>query len=266
MAKIGEKSLGEHRLRRLWSRQAPGIPSGLSLFLFPGERTTPERGEKPQMGGLSFTDAGGNTQKVVVALSDIEIDLLEMYCEQVASLFECRICREGQGVTLGLSWDQERGLSGVATIPQWDDVIVLLHKLRPLILQKEPASYRRISGLVARHLKGSPAMPLLAFLKGQYTGEQMQAVIQMYSNSVLVNSEETLFTWLNAHEYHRDEDKRRLLDELHQIIPLDWTKGVFLSLLLEKVRAIDTLSLVCELLLGRRQTLDVPALPVKSGR
>ena len=79
----------------------------------------------------------------------------------------------------------------------------------------------------------------------------------MQSNDQVMNSEEMLFTWLNAHEYHRDRDKQEFLETLHKILPLEWSRGVFVSLLVDKTKAILTLAALVELALGKRETITV---------
>jgi hypothetical protein len=64
-------------------------------------------------------------------------------------------------------------------------------------------------------------------------------MVQISSNDVLLNSEETLQKWLNAFEYHRDEDKRQELDTLHWLWPTDISRALFLALLLDKADAVD---------------------------
>jgi hypothetical protein len=79
----------------------------------------------------------------------------------------------------------------------------------------------------------------------------------MKSNKVLLNSESVLFDWLNSHEYHRNEDKREFIESLHQMIPLDLTKVVFLRLLVHKAVAAINMTTLISVLLGRKEEIEV---------
>jgi hypothetical protein len=56
----------------------------------------------------------------------------------------------------------------------------------------------------------------------------------------LVNSSETLTLWLNAYEYHRDEDKRAAFESLHDgILPVaEHSRAVFVGMMLDRARAV----------------------------
>jgi len=207
--------------------------------------------------GFRFTSEDGNVHEIVVAFSGEEVHLLRQYRDQVNDVRETAFYREGGGVRLRMAWTEVDGLSAMVITPSWDDVQLVLHKLRPLILQREPASFHRIKGLIGRHFKDSPLGGILKSLDDQYSGRRMQSMVRMRSNDSLMNSEEMLFTWLNAHEYHRDGEKARFLETLHRVLPLKWSQGVFVSLIIEKIKAADALSLLCDLVLGERQTLDI---------
>ena len=53
----------------------------------------------------------------------------------------------------------------------------------------------------------------------------------------MINSEKVLKDWLNAYEYHPHREKKDALKTLHRLFPLDASKVLFLSQLVEKVMA-----------------------------
>jgi hypothetical protein len=203
-----------------------------------------------------FTDEDGKVCEFIVGFSTDELQLLRQYQGHVNDIRETRFYKEGRGVHLNVTWAEARGLVTTVSTPPWDDVQFLLYKLRPIILHDEPASFNRTKSLLGRRFKNSPLTPLLKFLGDQYTGQRMQAMVKMRSNGVLMNCEEMLFTWLNAHEYHRDAEKQVLLETLHKVLPLKWSQGVFVCLVIEKVKAADNLSQLCDLMLGKCDTFE----------
>jgi hypothetical protein len=57
--------------------------------------------------------------------------------------------------------------------------------------------------------------------------------------------------WLNAFEYHRDQDKRARLDWLLKRIPTDVSRAIFLMLLIDKAKAVLRISDIVETVLRK---------------
>jgi hypothetical protein len=76
------------------------------------------------------------------------------------------------------------------------------------------------------------------------------------ANDVVVNSEAVLNDWLNSYEYHRDKDKKQLIDALQQIIPLEAVKAILLGLLADKAKAIYALVVFIRGLLGSQTSVS----------
>jgi hypothetical protein len=85
------------------------------------------------------------------------------------------------------------------------------------------------------------------------------------SNGTIINSEQTLFDWLNAYEYHRDQAKRARIESLHRIIPLEHSMPILLSLVADKVQAIFQLAALILVILGREQSVQVVRRAPSSG-
>lgn len=207
--------------------------------------------------GIRLTDKqSGTTSEHVLEFTPTEWEQLQAYLREVKALESTRFVQQGSGVHLNLKWAEHVGISWSVQMPPADDLLAFLHRLRPLILQREPTSFIRVRNLMKRTLKGA-ADPLLEFVFDLFQGRQMQKQIVMQSNDQIMNSEEMLHTWLNAHEYHRDRDKQEFLEALHKILPLEWSRGIFVSLLVDKAKAILALATLVELVLGERQTITV---------
>ena len=54
----------------------------------------------------------------------------------------------------------------------------------------------------------------------------------------MVNSEEVLMAWLNAYEYHRDDGKRKLIEEIEAVFPKESLRMIFMLMILEKIKII----------------------------
>ena len=54
----------------------------------------------------------------------------------------------------------------------------------------------------------------------------------------VLNSEQVFQLWLNAYEYHRDEDKQARMEELHALLPFEWLRAMFLSMMIDRALAV----------------------------
>lgn len=194
---------------------------------------------------------------VEVEIPDEEAEILDSFLSYCKDLEDCRINRENLQANIHLNVDESTGLTFRTELPPWEDVQVLLHRLRPLILQQEYASFHRVKGILGRRVAEKTYRGVLRFIGDEFTGKRMRSAIEIVSNEVVMNSEKALYLWLNSHEYHRDQDKRELLETLHEILPLEWSKGVFVLLLFHKVNAIRRLAVLANLALGYQDSLQM---------
>ena len=54
----------------------------------------------------------------------------------------------------------------------------------------------------------------------------------------VINSDKTLKNWLNAYEYHTDQDKKEEIDFLTKMIPFHYLQTVFVMQMVDKANAI----------------------------
>jgi len=181
---------------------------------------------------------------------------MQKYLHEAKKLQTTQFILQNQGVNLSFKWDKDIGITWAVAIPPVDEVLAFIHRMRPLILQQEHTCFLKTRKMIERKLQ-KDGDPLLSFLLDLFQGKSMQKQVIIKSNDQIVNSEKMLFTWLNAHEYHRDHDKQEFLETLHKILPLEWSRGVFVSLLIDKAKAIFMLAALIELILGDRETISV---------
>lgn len=142
-------------------------------------------------------------------------------------------------------------------LPDWNEVMVFIHQLRPLILEKEPTSFYKVASLIGKYANSAQMVrTLLDFQKEVFSGRRDQRKIQFRSNEKLINSEKTLQAYLNGFEYHRDKDKQEFIHGLHKMLPLDFSKVIFVGLLLEKAAAIMSLSELAAGITGKKKETE----------
>jgi hypothetical protein len=168
-----------------------------------------------------------------------EWPLLSRFLEFAIELSQTRVRTIGGMLQFKLTGRAEGPGEVEGTLPHPDDMAAFLHRMRPFVLQSEPTYVPRVCNIIARRIDEPRIRHRLDYQKKLFQGERMRSMVQISSNDVLLNSEETLQKWLNAFEYHRDEDKRQELDTLHWLWPTDISRALFLALLLDKADAVD---------------------------
>lgn len=197
-------------------------------------------------------EKNGAKHEITAEIENEDMSLFQRFLEYVEELKMTKLMRAGIPATLNFNYTKETGMSVAVKLPPWDDVIVLLHKLRPLVLEKEQTSYKRICSILGRCIENEHFRQHLKQLHRLYSGESIQSQVSIFSNNVLLNSEKVLFDWLNAYEFHRDQDKRAKIESLHKLIPFEASQAIFLFLLTDKIRAILKIAELISLILKKR--------------
>lgn len=209
----------------------------------------------------SFEVAKPGSEKkapVTAEFSEDEVKCLRAYCRYVDEVIAAKLVQDGIPCSVKLNYEEGEGTTVTSELPPDEDVVVLLHRLRPLILNDEHASFNRITGILGKRIDEPLVRTALKSQRETYDGRAMQKQIVVRSTAdgaeIIINSEKALFTWLNAYEYHRDQDKKREIDHYHQLLPLDHSKAFFLMLLSDKVRAIAAIANFADVILGKTET------------
>jgi hypothetical protein len=197
------------------------------------------------------------TVSVQGEFSDSEWELLEEFVEHAEGVLTTKFFQSGDSGKLEIKWDENKNMSVTTDLPPWDDVVVFLHKFRPLLLQNERTNFYKIHNLLAKKLDHPYFRSLLAQQREVFSGKLSQSIVQFRSNDVLINSEKILFDWLNSHEYHREKEKKEFIERLHKMIPLDASKVFFLRLLTDKAVATYNLTAFVRVVLGKQKQVSV---------
>lgn len=178
--------------------------------------------------------------------------LLESFLAEVDAVLNTKLVQEGFFGNSEMSWDKEKGLSFSQNLPDDDNLAVFLHKFRPLLLTNEKTYFPKIRNLIAKEFDQPYIRSMLSEQLDYFTGKRNNSLFKVSSQNVVLNSEETLFNWLNSYEFHRDKEKRDIIDELHRVMPLDYSKVLFLRLLQDKYIAVYNLAVFIRVLMGKQ--------------
>ncbi len=195
----------------------------------------------------------GADEDVVCTLSDDDVIVLTAFLSYVADLEALSIIQTPPPVSLNIRVENGESVFS-ATLPAWEAVMPLLHRLRPIILENEHASYAVVASLLGQRIPSPAFRALLRFARQIYDGRQQQEMIRVSANDTVINSERVLMNWLNAYEYHRNQTLKAQIDALLGWLPEVLPRAFFVQMLFEKVRAAQALAGMAELALGRRTT------------
>jgi hypothetical protein len=196
----------------------------------------------PLSGTIRFRFAGARPDAdVEFAVDDDDAQTLRAFLDEVRALED--FISRGSLSDLSFSWNWEAGgpTEFSKSEPSDDDRATFLHRLRPFILEEERTAFHRVRGIVARSSQSAFLKEYLSHTKDRFTLKKSQAAFSIVSNDLVLNSEQALKVWLNAHEYHRDPSKRADLAQAHTIVPVEFTRPVLLMMLVEKATAVQHL-------------------------
>jgi hypothetical protein len=187
--------------------------------------------------------------------NDNEWQSLEEYLASVERLSSLDLVREGTTVKYSVTFHKGGALSYSTELPPEVDVSALLHRLRPFVLHKEPTNFNTICSCLRRSITAREFCDIIKYLQRLYDGRKMQSAVLVTADGVKINSDKTLDEWLNAYEYHRDRDKRADFESLHEIFPLEASRAIFISMLLDRVEAIVALGDIISVVMERKASL-----------
>jgi len=196
----------------------------------------------------------GKVRMIEATFEEEEWDAFLRFVDYAKDLQTIQLFCEGGPAKLDLTYRKDVGASFTAELPPEDQIIVLLHRLRPFILNDEQTNFLRICNHLARRIEDEDFRNFVKILREGYLGKCMQNMVIIRSNDAIINSEQTLMKWLNAHEYHKDSNKQAELESMHQILPLETSRAIFIMLIYEKVKAISIVGNLINVIIGGQES------------
>jgi hypothetical protein len=180
----------------------------------------------------------GEVAELAGAIDDAHWKILKRFTEFAAELDEAQYVKLQMPLRFAITWNHETGFEKPTDLPPAQQVREFLHLLRPFLLEDEPTNFLKVCNIFAKYFDHPLFRQNLKELRRSFQGKRSQSYFTISSDDLVLNSEEALKLWLNAFEYHRDEHKRERLNAVHQAMPLEISKALFIDLLRYKVEAI----------------------------
>ena len=211
---------------------------------------------------FSFTVKVNETNEqfnITVNLSEEELTTLERFLEFANDLLKTKLVKDGIPSKLQLSFSNDSSMKFFSELPNWNDVIIFLHKLRPFELQNEQTWFPKISNYLKKIIPNEYIRKGIDEQRDKYNGKSLSKLYKITVNDIVINSQEIFSKWLNAFEYHHEEEKRKFIKRLQQVFPEDAQKSIFINLLSEKARAIYNIAALINIIIhpeARKLTRD----------
>jgi hypothetical protein len=179
------------------------------------------------------------------------------YLKNLESLNSTTIVKNGINSSLQINFAEGEELSLKSTVPSDDEISTFLHKMRMFVLNDELASYNKITGIIGRQVKDDRIRSFVKKQRAIYNGESMNQTFKITTNNGHINSDSALFDWMNGYEYHSDLVKRGRIDEMFKNLGgIDVARGIYLSMLTEKFKAISSIGKFVKMLMNKNHIIE----------
>jgi hypothetical protein len=199
---------------------------------------------------------GGAESTVVANFGADERTVLGQFREEYQRLRDSAVLQKELPCSWSYSADEAAEPSFKAILPSEDDMAVLLHRLRPFVLQKEPASFDRVTSLLRRSMSWQELRPLFKFLRELWEGRYLANELPVFASARQLDMTELFTNWINAEEYHRDRERRLALAALHANVQPDLLNFLISSVALDKLRAVRHVAKLVRLVLGEFRKIE----------
>jgi hypothetical protein len=190
-------------------------------------------------GGLTFQFADGRPiQHARFTLGDADEPVLRQFLNEALALQDALRRQGGFAASYHFSWSVEKGVEINGTEPTDDQRAVVLHRLRPFLLEGEACYFHSVRGIVARSTDTPFLHDWLRQTKARFMGKLLERKVIISVGDLVLTSERALNQWLYGFEYHRDEAKSVALIKVHDPVPVDSSRPIFIMMLQEKAVAV----------------------------
>lgn len=201
----------------------------------------------------------GDKSQVAVCLEDTELRILERYvacCERLEDTILS--CAKIEPIRMGLN--EHEGIVFSVKTPRRKDVAHALHELRPLVLQGEPTQFENVKKVTSRRIPHSGVRKYLKFLQRYYdlrpaetdpVPPQAGFAFGIENCSFDTSTEGDLRKYLNAFEYHRDDEKAAAIRQTVGEPNMEVLQQGILFALMQRVGVILELRSLCDVVVTR---------------
>lgn len=201
---------------------------------------------------LSLKSENGTIDDVISGTFDAnDVDLLHRFIRLVDRVRESNLLRNGLPSITNISWNPENGMKFTCPPYANSELHELLHVLRPLILQKESTSFHNIAGLLGKKFDNVHFRGHIKLLRTIFEDGELKPYLQISLGDQPLFDDSTLKLWLNAEQYHVDDEKAEKWQEFERSLNTENTRALVITQLQAKVKAIFGIDYIVKLILEK---------------
>lgn len=210
-----------------------------------------------------LTDDGSRVEAISYEIPDDEWQRLQRFHGEVERLRSTKFVQNSRGGQIAIKWEAGSHLKSNANPVDTDEAGAMLLKLRPFVLNDEECYFHRVKKLLKRRLEHDAFRRCLDLLNDRFTLKALQRRVDLSFSGRKMLSVDTVMDWLNSYEYHRNPDKKELVQSDLGFLADDQDGlPVVLFALVEMVQAILDLDGLVETLIqvesGSRSEVRYP--------
>lgn len=176
-----------------------------------------------------------------IDLTDSDVATLEQYDDLCERLSHAAIFATGFPTLQNITMEKGVGIKVTVSEFKESEVSEFLHLARPLILDREPASFKNTLTVYRRAFKGTEGSGQVKFLSDLYLNGDYSKYLQFSTSGLDVFSDKMTRIWLNGGEYHQDVEKIHLVKQVESMLSEHSARGLFIAQLSGRVKAINKL-------------------------
>jgi hypothetical protein len=173
-----------------------------------------------------------------IEFDEQEYDVLHEYLEEIKRVRESKVVKSRLKVSIKITASVNDNIDTNENIPNDDDLYVLLHLLRPFLLNDESLNFGKITNMLVRRIKNDLIAKLIEQYKAKYSGKSLRSILQISVDDNVLDIDKYLEKYLNGLEYHRDKKKQTEIKQFFEYFPDNIGKALILSLIMDKANAI----------------------------
>ncbi|MCT7466558.1 hypothetical protein N5T78_08210 [Aliarcobacter cryaerophilus] len=174
-----------------------------------------------------------NTQK----LTEKDLEDLNLFKEKAEILFESKTILDGiiqNKLKLNLL---DINANFEINLPNSDQISVLLHRIRPFILEKEATFFNKIKNILYKILDKESQDELKSISK-RFEHKNNLPDIEFFEGCQNIKTDTNFYNWVNAEEYHSDKKKKEEVELLRKSLPNNLFYHQMIEIYIDKYNAI----------------------------
>jgi hypothetical protein len=174
-----------------------------------------------------------NTQK----LTEKDLEDLNLFKEKAEILFESKTILDGiiqNKLKLNLL---DINANFEINLPNSDQISVLLHRIRPFILEKEVTFFNKIKNILYKVLD-KESQDELKNISKRFEHKNNLPDIEFFKGYQNTKTDTNFYNWVNAEEYHSDKKKKEEVELLKKSLPNNLFYYQMIEIYIDKYNAI----------------------------